>query len=153
MTELFIRTIITLVLTYAVVIVWKKVMQKYKTTCAIGSIIIIIISIPVGWIVLKFIYQQTFGILFFLALCVLWIEMNNSIRVKEVIARSLLTIGVLYVYGYIWMAFELVIDGSVTNRPVDNLMMIAFLPVIWLSTKEIYDTACQWLSKAAGGKQ
>ena len=48
--------------------------------------------------------------------------------------RLILTTFITLIYCYIWMCLEKVICGAVTDRPVDNMMMLLFMPIIYLAT-------------------
>ncbi len=47
--------------------------------------------------------------------------------------RIMKTFLVLSVYCWFWQILELEIEGPVTNRLVDNLIMIMFIPVIYIA--------------------
>ena len=51
--------------------------------------------------------------------------------------RILLTFMITYLYCNIWTLLERIIDGKVTNRIVDNIMMLLFVPIIYMATKFI----------------
>lgn len=49
--------------------------------------------------------------------------------------RIVLTLVITLIYSGIWMLLEKVIDGEVVNRTVDNIIMLLFIPIIFLATK------------------
>jgi hypothetical protein len=51
--------------------------------------------------------------------------------------RVLITLIITWMYCNIWMILEKIIDGQVTNRLVDNIIMLLFIPIIYLATKTI----------------
>lgn len=53
---------------------------------------------------------------------------------KEVATRVLLTFVIFYFYVDVWMWLEKMIDGCVTDRLVDDIMMLLFIPIIYIST-------------------
>lgn len=50
---------------------------------------------------------------------------------KRIIMTCFITLG----YSAIWSLLELLIDGQVTNRLVDNIIMTLFIPIIYRATK------------------
>ena len=53
--------------------------------------------------------------------------------------RLLCTLGITSIYGSLWMLIEKLILGQVQDNPVDNIIMLLFVPVIWLASNPIYD--------------
>jgi hypothetical protein len=51
--------------------------------------------------------------------------------------RVLITLIITWMYCNIWMILEKIIDGQVTDRLVDNIIMLLFIPIIYLATKSI----------------
>ena len=49
--------------------------------------------------------------------------------------RIVLTLVIALIYSDIWMLLEKVIDGEIVNRTVDNIVMLLFIPIIFLATK------------------
>lgn len=45
------------------------------------------------------------------------------------------TILILWIYGVIWIGLEFIIYGEITNRLVDNIMLVLMTPIIWKSIK------------------
>lgn len=50
------------------------------------------------------------------------------------IKRLYLTIFITLIYCEIWMLLEKFIEGNVTNSIVDNIIMLLFIPVIYIAT-------------------
>lgn len=55
------------------------------------------------------------------------------------IRKIALTTGIMTIYCYVWQWLELVIDGKIVNRKVDNIIMLLFVPIIWIATGRIVD--------------
>lgn len=53
------------------------------------------------------------------------------------ILRFCLTSNIILMYCLIWQILEFVIDGRITNRKVDNIIMLLFTPMIWIATDKI----------------
>ena len=51
--------------------------------------------------------------------------------------RILKTCAVTLAYGIAWMLLEQLIHGQVTDDIVDNIIMLAFMPVIWKATEKL----------------
>lgn len=49
--------------------------------------------------------------------------------------RIVLTLVITLIYSDIWMLLEKMIDGEIVNRTVDNIVMLLFIPIIFLATK------------------
>lgn len=43
------------------------------------------------------------------------------------------SLALMYVYCMIWQLLELYIDGRITNRPVDNIMMVLLMPLFYIA--------------------
>lgn len=43
------------------------------------------------------------------------------------------SLALMYVYCMIWQLLELYIDGRITNRPVDNIMMVLLMPLFYIT--------------------
>lgn len=50
-----------------------------------------------------------------------------------------LTTGIMTIYCYAWQWLELVIDGKIVNRKVDNIIMLLFVPIIWIATDKLIE--------------
>lgn len=53
--------------------------------------------------------------------------------------RILKTYGITLIYCMLWIILEQIIYGQATERIVDNIIMLAFIPMIWKTTAEIKD--------------
>ena len=53
------------------------------------------------------------------------------------ISRFCLTNSIILMYCLIWQILEFIIDGQVTNRKVDNIIMLLFTPIIWIATDRL----------------
>ena len=51
--------------------------------------------------------------------------------------RILLTCTITYFYCMLWMVLENIIYGAIINRTVDNIVMLAFIPVIWIASDKL----------------
>lgn len=49
--------------------------------------------------------------------------------------RIFLTLVITYGYCLIWMALEKILYGEVINRSVDNIIMLLFIPIIYITTE------------------
>lgn len=54
-------------------------------------------------------------------------------KVTGVCTKIMLTILITWIYGLIWVGLEYVIDKTITNRLVDNIMLLLFTPIIYNS--------------------
>lgn len=59
-------------------------------------------------------------------------EKNERIF-KRIIATCIITL----CYCAVWMLLELIIDGQVLNRKIDNIIMLLFIPIIFIATKNM----------------
>ncbi len=53
---------------------------------------------------------------------------------KTFFIRFLMTIGITLSYCCLWMIVEMLYTGTVTDNPVDDIMMLLFIPMIYLAT-------------------
>lgn len=60
---------------------------------------------------------------------------------KKMCLRLLCTLFMTYFYCLLWIVLEKLITGQIKDSLVDNVVMILFVPVIWLATSPI----CDWL--------
>lgn len=51
--------------------------------------------------------------------------------------RILLTCLVVYLYCMLWMVLELLFYGAIINRTVDNIVMLSFIPFIWIASDKL----------------
>ena len=58
---------------------------------------------------------------------------------KRILERIVLTLFIIWLYGWVWMYLENMFYGSIENRPVDNIMMILFTPFIFIATDKLID--------------
>ena len=56
---------------------------------------------------------------------------------KRTLERIVLTLFITWLYGWVWIYLEKMIYGVITNRLVDNIMMILFLPLIFIATDKL----------------
>lgn len=52
----------------------------------------------------------------------------------KVALRLLLTLLITWIYCCIWIWLEKMIDGYTANRIVDNIIMMLFVPIIYIAT-------------------
>lgn len=52
----------------------------------------------------------------------------------RVTLRLLITLLITWIYCAIWVWLEKIIDGSITNRIVDNIIIMLFVPIIYIAT-------------------
>lgn len=52
----------------------------------------------------------------------------------RVTLRLLLTLLITWIYCCIWILLEKMIDGHTVNRIVDNIVMMLFVPIIYIAT-------------------
>ena len=53
---------------------------------------------------------------------------------ERLITRFFLTLFITLMYCGAWTWIEKLIDGCIVNRTVDNIMMILFMPIIFIAT-------------------
>lgn len=53
------------------------------------------------------------------------------------IRRVLLTFMMVIGYSVTWMILELLLDGEIVDRPVDSIIMLLFVPIIYIATGPI----------------
>lgn len=53
---------------------------------------------------------------------------------KRTLERIVLTLFITLIYGWAWMYLENMFYGAITNRMVDNVMMVLFMPFIYIAT-------------------
>ena len=56
---------------------------------------------------------------------------------KHTLERIVLTLFIILLYGLVWMYLENMIYGAIENRLVDNIMMILFIPFIFIATDKL----------------
>ena len=56
---------------------------------------------------------------------------------KHTLERIVLTLFIILLYGWVWMYLENMIYGAIENRLVDNIMMILFIPFIFIATDKL----------------
>lgn len=56
---------------------------------------------------------------------------------KHTLERIVLTLFIIWLYGWVWMYLENMIYGVITNSLVDNIMMILFTPFIFIATDKL----------------
>lgn len=53
---------------------------------------------------------------------------------ERLIIRICLTLFITLAYCYAWSWLEKLIDGCIVNRTVDNIMMLLFMPIMFIAT-------------------
>lgn len=53
---------------------------------------------------------------------------------ERLLIRICLTLFITFTYCYVWVWLEQKIDGCNVNRTVDNIMMVLFMPIIFIAT-------------------
>lgn len=53
------------------------------------------------------------------------------------ILRFCLTNSIVLMYCLIWQILEFIIDRRITDRKVDNIIMLLFTPIIWIATDKL----------------
>lgn len=61
--------------------------------------------------------------------------------------RILCTLLIIFIYCLLWMVTEKLITGQIQDRLVDNIIMVLFIPVIWLATSPICDKLMAYIEK------
>lgn len=56
---------------------------------------------------------------------------------KKIIKRIFITCALTFFCCVIWMLLELIIDGQIVNKIIDNIIMLLFVPIIFIATKYI----------------
>ena len=56
---------------------------------------------------------------------------------KHTLERIVLTLFIIWLYGWVWMYLENMIYGAIENRLVDNIMMLLFIPFIFIATDRL----------------
>ena len=56
---------------------------------------------------------------------------------KRILERIVLTLFIILLYGWVCMYSENVIYGFIENRLVDNIMMVLFIPFIFIATDKL----------------
>lgn len=62
---------------------------------------------------------------------------RKAITMKLNIKATMKTIFILFVYTLIWQILELAIDGYITERPIDTIILFLFAPFIYYSVNTI----------------
>lgn len=56
---------------------------------------------------------------------------------KKIIKRIFTTCIFIFFYCVVWMLLELIIDGQIVNKIIDNIIILLFVPIIFMATKHI----------------
>ena len=56
--------------------------------------------------------------------------------------RIILTLIITWLYCSAWIWLEKITEGSVTDRKADNIIMLLFVPIIFIAT----DVIAKWLN-------
>lgn len=62
---------------------------------------------------------------------------RKAITMKLNIKATMKTIFILFVYTLIWQILEIIINGYVTEQPIDTIMLLLFTPFIYYSVNVI----------------
>ena len=57
--------------------------------------------------------------------------------------KLMLTSLIVFCYSITWIALEAIIYHSIAFRLVDDIMMLLFIPIIWLASDKIYRNLCK----------
>lgn len=52
----------------------------------------------------------------------------------RLITRLCMTLFITFMYRAVWIWISQLIDGCIVNRTVDNIMMVLFMPIIFIAT-------------------
>lgn len=74
-------------------------------------------------------FMQIISFIFFVYWC--WYCLKK--RRFHVIIKWVFTLFLMYVYCVVWQLLELYMDGRITNRPVDNIMMVLLMPLFYIT--------------------
>lgn len=58
---------------------------------------------------------------------------------QKIVEKFMVTCIIAYSYTTVWMALELIIYKAVTERLVDNIIMLLFMPIIWIASDKILE--------------
>ena len=50
-----------------------------------------------------------------------------------------LTSGILTIYCWIWNLIQFIIEGKITDRLVDNIVVVIISPIVWIAAGKILD--------------
>lgn len=56
---------------------------------------------------------------------------------QRILKRIVMTCIIMNCYCLIWMTLEFVINGKISDDIIDNIMMLSFMPIIFISTKDM----------------
>lgn len=56
---------------------------------------------------------------------------------KRMLRRIGMTCIIMNCYCLIWMTLEFVIYGKISDNIIDNIMMLLFMPIIFISTENM----------------
>ena len=56
---------------------------------------------------------------------------------ERILKRIIITCLIAICYCIVWMTLELIINGKISDNIIDNIMMLLFMPIIFISTKNI----------------
>lgn len=56
---------------------------------------------------------------------------------KKIIKRIFTTCVLIFFCCVVWMLLELIIDGQIVNKIIDNIIILLFVPIIFTATKYI----------------
>lgn len=65
-------------------------------------------------------------------------------KVEKLQLRLLCTLLISYILCILWIGLEKLITGQIQDSIVDNVIMILFIPVIWLATSPICDKLVEY---------
>lgn len=56
---------------------------------------------------------------------------------KRILRRIGMTCLITICYCVVWMILELIINGKISDNIIDNIMMLLFMPIIFISTENM----------------
>ena len=59
---------------------------------------------------------------------------NKDDNIMRFFIRVCLTVFITFIYCCVWMMLEKIIDGCIVDSLVDNIIMLLFIPIIFIST-------------------
>lgn len=57
----------------------------------------------------------------------------------RIIKRFIFTLFISLLYCWAWMFLEKMFYGAITNRMIDNVMMLLFMPFIYIATDKFVE--------------
>ena len=57
-------------------------------------------------------------------------------EIDKIAKQVLRTCFIAFLYMTLWIGLEYVIEGQITDSLVDNLVMLSFIPTIWIAVNK-----------------